>query len=227
MTLLIKFALYMRFTVSSDMMKRVESRNTQGTYNNSSTVAKSGLLTRAKILYYRGFAVVYRWMGTRADVVMTNSSWTNNHIQNIWGGKPHASGGADKTQQQKVQQSGSSGGGGFKSTIVYPPVNVATFTKFPLEPRSNNIISIGQFRPEKNHMLQIESFALAIKKGGIDPVKDDCTLYLVGGARNLEDLERVAQLRTEIQRLNLSKHIILEVSVSFDRIKARLTFHAG
>ena len=65
------------------------------------------------------------------DVVMVNSSWTRGHVADIW-----------------------------KSTdihTVYPPCDVTEFTKLPLNSNKHkHIISVGQFRPEKDHQLQVK-----------------------------------------------------------------------
>lgn len=73
--------------------------------------------------YYQAFAFLYGLVGSCADSVMCNSSWTMNHINTIW----------------KVNR---------KTKLVFPPCNSEALSKIPFEPKSRSplIISIGQFR---------------------------------------------------------------------------------
>lgn len=61
---------------------------------------------------------------------MVNSSWTRSHVSDIW-----------------------------KSPVihtVYPPCDVTEFSKLPLGANKNrHVVSVGQFRPEKDHQLQV------------------------------------------------------------------------
>lgn len=63
------------------------------------------------------------------------------------------------------------------------------------------LIRIGQFRPEKNHMLQLEAFALYRQEGG-DP---SVSLVVLGSVRKHEagDEERVQALLKRAQELGL------------------------
>jgi alpha-1,2-mannosyltransferase len=67
---------------------------------------------------------------------MVNSSWTLNHINSLW----------------SLQQ---------RTTVVYPPCDVEKFILLSSQERDNNfyVASLAQFRPEKNHQLQLKSFA--------------------------------------------------------------------
>lgn len=112
--------------------------------------------------YYRAFARMYGFVGSFADVVMVNSTWTRNHIDSIW----------------RVP-----------SRIVYPPCDTTSLLSLPLGDRQDVIVSVAQFRPEKAHRLQLEAFAELLKDcpeyriGGKRPIR----LVLVGGCRNDED----------------------------------------
>jgi len=120
-------------TISTDMLAKVQRRETG--FNNSDYVSQSSSLSAAKLIYYRAFAAAYGYVGAHAEVVMVNSTWTSNHIKALW---PYAS---DRTQ------------------VVYPPCNTHAFGKLALRPRLPEIVSVAQFRPEKNHDLQLEAFA--------------------------------------------------------------------
>ena len=93
-------------------------------HNARSIAAHSRSLSSVKLWYYTVFAALYGFCGRRAAAVMVNSSWTQGHINSIW----------------RISD---------RTTVVYPPVNVAEFQSFALEERAPLIVSIGQFRPEK------------------------------------------------------------------------------
>lgn len=44
--------------------------------------------------------------------------------------------------------------------LIYPPVDCNHLKALPLAPRDRLVISIAQYRPEKNHMLQLDAFAV-------------------------------------------------------------------
>jgi hypothetical protein len=48
-------------------------------------IAKSVSISKLKLMYYKSFAYLYSYVGSYTDKVMVNSSWTENHISQIWG----------------------------------------------------------------------------------------------------------------------------------------------
>ena len=56
------------------------------TYNNQGGVARSAWRTRAKLGYYRAFALLYGAVGGCAQAVMVNSTWTLGHVGSLWWG---------------------------------------------------------------------------------------------------------------------------------------------
>ena len=89
--------------------------------------------TAPKRLYNQLVYSLYAWCGRAADQVMANSTWTKRHLDQIW-------------QVPAITR------------VVYPPASVAEFEQIPLDPRGgrdNLVVSIGQFRPEKDHLTQI------------------------------------------------------------------------
>ena len=69
---------------------------------------------------------------------MVNSSWTKKHIRQLW---------------WKLDE----------ARRVFPPCNTKTLQFLPLERRLKRLylVSVAQFRPEKDHSLQLEALALA------------------------------------------------------------------
>ena len=65
--------------VSTDMLRAVASR--APSFNNAERVARSPLLSAAKLVYYRALAAAYGAAGRCAQVTMVNSTWTADHIR--------------------------------------------------------------------------------------------------------------------------------------------------
>ena len=123
-------------TISTDMLERVKER--RPTYNNRGLIANSAQASQLKIIYYRLFAFLYGRCGKCAQIAYCNSSWTRGHIERIW------------QLPTRLMH------------LVYPPCDVKQFLSMPLVDETTlsirNIVSVGQFRPEKDHELQIRSF---------------------------------------------------------------------
>lgn len=85
-----------------------------------------------------------------------------------------------------------------------------------LEPREPLIISVAQFRPEKNHRLQIEAFSLALKQLSKAPQEEfsQLRLVLIGGVRDKLDQNRVAQLKLYAEEKGVAVHWRLLLSPS-------------
>lgn len=121
------------------MLKRVREQRPQ--YNNDSRITSSVTISFFKLAYYKVFSFFYSMAGRCADLAFVNSSWTEGHISGLW-----------STTKSK-------GGGFFTPRIVkvFPPCNSEEFSQISLDTKREPIIlSIGQFRPEKDHMLQIK-----------------------------------------------------------------------
>ena len=169
-------AAYVHYpTVSSDMIERVASGRLM--YNNSARFTSSKMLTGLKILYYRAFAVVYRWCGKSCSCVMVNSTWTKGHIDELWG---------------------------VDSRVVYPPCNVEDLSTLQLtRPRLSakgqpvkkdkaalRVVSVGQFRPEKAHVMQLAAWKAMKKSKNRTQKMDNAVLVFVGSCRDDADRER-------------------------------------
>eukprot|EP00798_Chlamydomonas_sp_ICE-L_P016151 gene16151-22311_t len=132
-----RVACYVHYpTVSTDMIGRVWSQ--EAGYSNNSAVSGSYLKALVKVVYYNIFALLYGMAGACSQVTMVNSSWTRRHIASLWWG-----------WQSSPER-------------VYPPCDTEELQKLPLDRRLKElfIVSVAQFRPEKNHRLQLEAFAM-------------------------------------------------------------------
>jgi len=149
-----------------------------------------------KLFYYKLFAKMYSFVGSRAEVVMVNSTWTEGHINSLW----------------KIPD---------RTNVVFPPCNTTTLCDIPFSVREKIIISVAQFRPEKNHILQIESFnELLIQH---PEYRNEIKLVLIGSSRNSEDDSRVNYLKQRTKELCLEDLVEFKVNVNFNELKEWLS----
>mmetsp|Transcript_31663 Transcript_31663/g.51437 ORF Transcript_31663/g.51437 Transcript_31663/m.51437 type:complete len:416 (-) Transcript_31663:192-1439(-) len=204
-------------TVSTDMITVVKSG--KEAFNNSKLLANITLFRRLKVWYYKVFAWIYGVVGQFSHLVLVNSSWTLNHIVALWNVP-------DRTH------------------ILYPPADTKYLQKFAVDRRApprcqpssssssstNLVISLGQFRPEKNQELQLRAFArflrnhrqqqqqekrpLEEKKGKRIDDKN-IKLVLIGGCRNEDDQKRVKNLKHLASTLGILDRVVFEVNASF------------
>ncbi|GBN04453.1 GDP-Man:Man(3)GlcNAc(2)-PP-Dol alpha-1,2-mannosyltransferase [Araneus ventricosus] len=183
---------YVHFpTISTDMLKNVQSRTTA--VNNRKYISNSKIFSQCKLIYYRIFAFWYGLVGRQANVIMVNSSWTRNHILELW---------------QKPQL----------TFTVYPPCDVSEFNCIPLEMHDGKIriVSIAQFRPEKNHELQIRAFHNFLER--LDCQINPPILVLIGSCRHEEDYQRVQMLRNLCNELKISEKVEFKVNLTFQEV---------
>ena len=107
---------------------------------------------------------------------MVNSSWTQAHISRLWWrlGTPQ---------------------------LVYPPCNTTSLSALPLDRKLKSLylVSLAQFRPEKNHAKQLRSFALAQEQAtrAWSPASEAvlaARLKIIGSCRDQDDHDRADQL---------------------------------
>ena len=189
-------------TISTDMLKLVYSR--RPTYNNEVSTQRSSalsiLFTFCKLIYYLIFTLFYALAGSCASLVMVNSSWTCNHIQKIWFLAPNPN-------------------------VVFPPCDVKGFSILDIsKKRKNYITSIGQFRPEKDHDLQLRAFALLVNKddGSLLKKNKDLRLILIGGCRDEGDEGRVSKLRETAEELGITSLVKFEINQPYSVLKEYL-----
>eukprot|EP00879_Flechtneria_rotunda_P023004 GHRR01024315.1.p1 GENE.GHRR01024315.1~~GHRR01024315.1.p1 ORF type:complete len:303 (+),score=76.85 GHRR01024315.1:763-1671(+) len=177
----------------------------QPMYNNDDEISGSRVRSLAKVLYYQAVALVYGISGAFADVVMVNSSWTAAHIRQLWWmwGEPH---------------------------IVYPPCDTTDLQTLPLDRRLKHLflISVAQFRPEKNHKLQLEAYAMAREMAASkepiwrgNPVLVS-TLKMVGSCRGPDDEQRLQRLQQYAVELGIAESVQWHVNVPYSQLKQLL-----
>eukprot|EP00210_Caulerpa_lentillifera_P001520 g1458.t1 len=199
-----KVCCYVHYpTISVDMLSRVRRRT--ALYNNSHFIANSTVLTTFKTIYYEMFSVLYGFCGLFAKVVMVNSSWTREHIWRLWWRR-------------------------MPPTVVYPPVDTDALQALDLNRPLKElfVISIGQFRPEKNHIWQLEAYHKALEKARTDSCSLEShrvlssRLKIVGSCRNETDSQRLRQLKELARKLEIEEHVVFLENVPFDELKTLL-----
>ncbi|CAL8469297.1 g8838 [Coccomyxa elongata] len=203
----VRVASYTHYpTISTDMLQRVTSR--QATFNNNSKIAADPIKSLAKVVYYFIFAAAYGAVGGWANVVMVNSSWTRQHISQLWWTLK-------------------------KPSLVYPPCNVSHLAALPLDRKLKSLflVSVAQFRPEKDHEKQLHAFSLARERAHADTQRTPslsseavlaARLKLVGSCRNGEDEQRVANLKKTTSELGLDAHVDFCVNAPFSEVQQLL-----
>lgn len=193
-----RVACYVHYPmISSDMLAAVAAR--APAFNNAPAVARSPLLSAAKLGYYRALAALYGAAGRQAQAYMVNSSWTGEHIAALWG---------------------------VEAALVYPPCDTAALRALPLRrpPGPPTVLSVAQFRPEKAHALQLRAWAAAKR----DPALAAARLQLAGGVRGVEDAARLAGLRALAEELGVADSVSFHVGLPAPQLRALLAAaHVG
>ena len=147
----------------------------------------------------------YAFSLRKASFLMVNSSWTKAHIDSIL---YHDNGILNiLTYLPPLIFLRSSLAALRPAEIIYPPCDTRELAELPFEGRGRIIVSLAQFRPEKDHRTQLLALSSLLESHPEyrnPPVK----MVLMGGNRNAEDAERVKQLRA------LTKDLHLEVWIS-------------
>ncbi|KAK6135794.1 hypothetical protein DH2020_010360 [Rehmannia glutinosa] len=182
-------------TISLDMLSRVHARSSM--YNNDALIAKSVFFSQCKVIYYKLFSWMYGIVGSHAHRAMVNSSWTQSHIQKLWG------------IPDRIKR-------------VYPPCDTSGLQALPLERSTQpiKIISVAQFRPEKAHQLQLEAFAVAIKNMDTDLPRPK--LQFVGSCRNEADEKRLQNLKDRANELKLDSDVEFHKNVTYSELVSLL-----
>lgn len=190
-------------TISTDMLDSLDPKKPIGNQgvNAGKGVGPKGFLKR---YYWKVFAAIYSSMGASIDVVMTNSSWTQAHIQSIWG-----------PRRQKRQRE-------HPIAVVYPPCAVESIEKAvevseaSEQKRGKYIVYIAQFRPEKNHQLILQAFAQFVKSGSA--AAEGATLVLLGSVRDDNDSRRVYELRLLVNELHIKDRVIFQLDAPWSEV---------
>ena len=180
-------------TISTDMLESLAGEQGEGL----NAGAGKGWKGFAKKRYWQLFARLYGWTGGCTDVVMTNSSWTQAHISSLW-----------NSSRQRKRKSSAIG-------VVFPPVAVDELEQgievdeASENQRSDVIVYIAQFRPEKNHELILRAFAEFTHPPNEPDKKPGAgaRLLLIGNVRDSEDEKRIYALRLLAHDLKIKEEV--------------------
>lgn len=180
-------------TISTDMMAWEWKKTQDG---------RPMYKTIAKLVYYWIFSFLYGRVGSLANLVLVNSTWTYAHIRRLWG----------FFSARRIH-------------IVYPPCRVPadstlTHQKTSTE-RVRRIVSIGQFRPEKDHALQIECFA-ALLSNYPQHKQEKVKLLLIGSCRNKSDENRVSELQRLVEKRNIQEFVSFLINPPYADLQEKM-----
>lgn len=117
--------------------------------------------------YYRFIQGIYAQSCRCTTDLLVNSKWTLNHMASICAGR--------------------------NCRIVYPPCDLKKMQEFDIvSERDPVIVSLSQFRPEKNHQMQLYVLKKLFERR--PEFRGKVTLRLFGGCRDDSDRSRVAKL---------------------------------
>jgi len=174
--------------ISMDMLDAVLRRGSN--FNNSTRVADSRVLSYVKYIYYKLLIHYYGKMGRSCDYAWANSTWTFDQMERVWPGFIG------------------------KINKLYPPCSATNFLKLNLEKKENIMMSFAQFRPEKNHRMQLDIFSKVLKKHPTTDLK----FYIVGSCRGSEDEVFLADLKKYANRLKLQDKVTFWVNLPFNEL---------
>ncbi|KAG2432718.1 hypothetical protein HYH02_012852 [Chlamydomonas schloesseri] len=192
-------------TISTDMLAAVWAGSSSAV-NNDAEIAESPLKTGVKLVYYGAMAAWYAACGAVTHVAAVNSSWTRGHIARLW----------RLARRPPV--------------LVYPPVDTAELQALPLDRKLKQLylVSVNQFRPEKNHRLQLEAFAAAKRSPAAaaptlaGAALREARLKLVGGVRGPADEARLAGLQAYAEELGVADCCEWIVNAPFSELRQLL-----
>lgn len=191
-------------TISTDMLGSLDDEVSGRGVNAG---LGKGLKGKVKRRYWILFAKLYSWAGGMVDVVMTNSSWTQNHIMQLW----------DAPRRQNGRTS--------PIEVVFPPVAVEELEEsIPVNAQAERdrkqvLLFISQFRPEKNHQIIIQAFGEFMRKHHKERSLDNGPrLVLAGSVRDDTDKMLVYKLRVFAREEGVAEEVQFIINAKWSQI---------
>lgn len=182
---------YIHYPFISDKMIEDVKQGNSAVHNRAKGI-KSIIIKPFKLLYYQVINKLFKLNCRYLDYSFSNSTWTYSHV--------------------KENLKGNNNG------ILYPPCSVEEYNCSTEKSRKNLIVSFAQFRPEKDHKLQIEIME-ELRKRGLTNIK----LEMLGSVRNEEDKLFVKNLQDEINKRDLNDCIKISVDLPYIEIKEKFS----
>lgn len=169
---------------------------------------ESSVISQIESISYQLFAYVYGWCGRCSQMIFCDSQWTKTHIDSIWGSS--------------------------RVHLIYPPCDIQqpSATSDSADEDEQKIVSVGPFRPDQNHQVQIQAFQQLLERFVRVLINDvnqsdlfrhpeyrqKLRLILIGRVQDNDQRRYVEHLRTLIESLNLNE----EVQFKFDLTRTDL-----
>jgi alpha-1,2-mannosyltransferase len=171
-------AAYVHYpTISTDMLGRIPG------------------ISIGKQLYWRIFALVYGYVCQQMDILITNSSWTRDHMEQLTG---------KKASKGEIR-------------VIFPPCDTIALKSLALSPREKSIIYVAQFRPEKDHSTVLKAFSILLTNRP-ELRKEGVKLVLIGSVRDERDKEKVAELLEEAESFDINDNVELVCDAPWEKV---------
>jgi len=178
--------------ISDDMIADV--KNGKDGVHSRSFLAKFRIYKSIKLLYYSFILKIYAFNNKFLKFIFSNSTWTYAHLKNLVPQTPNH--------------------------ILYPPCSIGFYQNNFMNDKihkENVIVSFAQFRPEKNHKMQIDIFRRVRNQLPNFNVK----LWLIGGVRNEDDKNIFNGLRNYVNHLGLNEYVEFFPNLPSTEVKRR------
>lgn len=176
--------------ISGDMISDIQ--NSVAGVHSRGFLSKFKIMRHFKVLYYYIILFLYKFNGFFVDLAFCNSTWTFNHMKNIWKG--------------------------VKSTILYPPCSTKLYeTNHSNLNRKNIMVSFAQFRPEKRHKMQVD----ILKKLKETEIGKDLKLCIIGSIRGEGDRKIFDDLQEYINKCGLYHDVELCPNLPLNEVKKK------
>jgi alpha-1,2-mannosyltransferase len=148
-----------------------------------------------KNIYWRLFAYAYAYVCRQMDVLMTNSTWTGGHMEQLTG---------KRASKGEIQ-------------VIFPPCDTTSLATLPLTPREKTIIYVAQFRPEKDHATVLKAFSILLSNNP-HLRREGVKLILIGSVRDDRDRRKVEELKTSAKELDIAEQVEFICDAPWDKV---------
>ncbi|KAF9265198.1 mannosyltransferase [Marasmius fiardii PR-910] len=211
-------------TISTDILDAFEHRK-RWSRTNSDTISSSYILSSLKSIYYRLFIHYYSLSLRSADFVMVNSSVTKKYVDSVLHYTDpfidfmHLCNPTLLILYFLATHTKGTPGSTDSSQIVYPGGDTVKLAELPLTNRERVVVSVGQFRREEDHAMQLyalhELDKMYPEYGLTAGNKTAVKLVLIGGCKDEEDALRVSELKLMVRELGLQDQVEFIVNASY------------
>lgn len=162
------------------------------------------VLAVGKYAYWSCLLWFYAFLGHCVDVTFANGTWTHERIAKVW-----------RFNKNKHM------------SVLYPPCSTENLVKSSGDlsaPRSNRLLYVAQFRPEKRHLLILHEYKAFLDKfrSAKAPALQLPTVVLLGSCRTPTDSATLDALRAQVKELDVEEYVEFVVDSPFDVVKQTL-----